>query len=121
MFIFLTMSLCSSPQKKLSLTVENSGQQYEVHKQAEITISLKANPTTGYSWQIVELDTNVVAELDSTKFKADSKMLGSPGIRTFHFVAKGSGTANIHLKYSRPWEKEEAPLETFQVKINVKE
>ena len=118
MFIF---SLCASPEKELTLAAENSGQQFELFKNTDITIALEANPTTGYRWTISELDTSILTEIEKVSFDTDSENIGAPGIQTFRFKSIRTGKTRLKLIYQRPWETDKKPLDSYSVFFVVKE
>jgi inhibitor of cysteine peptidase len=66
------------------------------------TISLKSNPTTGFSWQ-PEFDSEFL-KLVSKDFKSDSTLPGSPGVEFFEFEAIKQGEVKVKMIYKRPWE-----------------
>ena len=87
----------------------------------KLIVTLKSNPTTGYDWQVDEVDESVV-KLVAQEFKpaSDPNRLGAPGQTEFQFQAVGAGTTNLHLIYVRSWEEGVDPEDAFQVSITVK-
>jgi|GEM_PF-1299806 len=66
------------------------------------TISLKSNPTTGFSWQ-PEFDSGFL-KLVSKNYESDSTLPGSPGVEFFEFEAIKQGEVKVKMIYKRPWE-----------------
>ena len=66
------------------------------------TISLKSNPTTGFSWH-PEFDSELL-KLVSKDFRSDSTLPGSPGVEFFEFEAIKQGQVKVKMIYKRPWE-----------------
>lgn len=86
----------------------------------DFTISLEANPSTGYSWELTgPLDDQVVVELGSDHQPGEGTGVGVPGQQLFRFQAVGKGTATIGLQYVRPWETGVAPAKTSEFTVNV--
>ena len=86
----------------------------------QFTISLEANPSTGYSWELTgPLDDKVVVELGSDHQAGEGTGVGVPGQQLFRFQAVGKGTATIGLQYVRPWETGVAPAKTSEFTVNV--
>ena len=86
----------------------------------DFTISLEANPSTGYSWELTgPLDDKVVVELGSDHQPGEGTGVGVPGQQLFRFQAVGKGTATIGLQYVRPWETGVAPAKTSEFTVNV--
>jgi inhibitor of cysteine peptidase len=89
----------------------------DVDKNETFTITLDANPSTGYEWQ-VNFDEDYL-DLTDRDFEADSELLGSSGEETFQFKALESGTTYIYFIYLRPFEEDEAPIEKQIYKIRI--
>jgi inhibitor of cysteine peptidase len=88
-------------------------QPIEVRVGEEFVIILKANPTTGYQWQLAQpLDEGKV-ELVGSEYKApEGDRVGAGGTEVWTFKAVGAGKTTIALEYVRPWEKDAPPAET---------
>lgn len=84
-----------------------------------LVLTLKSNPTTGYKWQIAELD-EAVLKGTSQEYKADQPvLLGSGGNEVWQFQAQSSGSTTLRLEYRRPWEEDVEPFQTFSVQVVV--
>jgi inhibitor of cysteine peptidase len=73
----------------------------------EVQITLDANPTTGYVWELTELDTNRLAQLGLFDYNTDTEqqgLYGAPVKMTARFKAIAPGTATVTLVYRRPFE-----------------
>lgn len=77
--------------------------------QKEITINLKSNPTTGYSWFLMDYDKQFFTATQHTYLRPNPKLMGAPGVEKFTlqvnpalYAAPHAGT--IKLVYKRPWE-----------------
>jgi len=83
----------------------------------EFVISLKSNPTTGYSWEALS-PASWLQPLGKT-YKADEPVLiGSGGVENFRFKALGKGTTSITFGYSRPYAATAVETKTFSVEVN---
>ena len=85
-----------------------------------VTIEIKGNPSTGYTWEAVLSDENVVEVSKDVKYLGAKGMVGAPSM--FYFTVRSVLTGNtvLTLEYKRPWE-EKAPLEKKVYNINVDE
>ena len=83
-----------------------------------IIITLKSNPTTGYSWNVVDIDFSILKP-GKTEFRPQSNLLGAPGQEVLYFTALENGETKLVLGYLRPWEKGEKPLDTFSVIVKI--
>ena len=105
------------------LGAEDSGSQVELTSGQVLEVTLESNPTTGYSWEISEVDAAVLSQMGDVEFreapKEGEQMVGVGGIETFRF-ASATGETTLTLVYHRPWEKDVEPLETFMVQVVVR-
>ena len=83
-----------------------------------VTIELKGNPSTGYTWEAVLSDENIVEISKDVKYLGAKGMVGAPSMFYFTVRSLSSGNTILTLEYKRPWE-EKAPLETKVYNINV--
>ena len=85
-----------------------------------VTIELKGNPSTGYTWEAVLSDENIVEVSKDVKYLGANGMVGAPSM--FYFTVRSVSTGNtvLTLEYKRPWEEKE-PLETKVYNITVDE
>ncbi|MCQ4574524.1 MAG: protease inhibitor I42 family protein [Candidatus Brocadiales bacterium] len=103
------------------ITQADGGKTFKVRKGGEITIRLKGNRTTGYSWAVEEADKNVL-ELIKDVYTPDQPVIpGSGGVRTLTFKAVSVDTVPVRLKYWRPWEGNSSAVKRFGVTIQVSE
>ncbi|MCX6056312.1 MAG: protease inhibitor I42 family protein [Chloroflexi bacterium] len=106
--------------KTQEVTKEMNGQTISVKAGDSFTLTLAGNPTTGYVWELSELDQTFVSLTGDPDYRADSNLTGAGGVYTYKFNALKAGTTTLKLIYRRPWEKDISPLETFKVTVEVK-
>lgn len=97
----------------------NRGNSFDIAQGSVVSIRLEENPTTGYQWEISELDSRVVELQDSEYIGASKVVLGAGGLRIFTFEAKSPGVTQVRLKLRREWESEEEAIEHFEVTLRV--
>ena len=85
-----------------------------------VTIELKGNPSTGYTWEAVLSSENIVEVSKDVKYLGAEGMVGAPSMFYFTVRSVSAGNTVLTLEYKRPWE-EKAPLETKVYNINVDE
>lgn len=119
-FIALLMALAACGAAAVELSEQDNGQSVEVASGEKITITVEGNPTTGFSWEVDEIDAAVAELVGEPGYKSDSKALGSGGVYTFTFKAINVGTTNIKLIYHRSWEEGVEPEKVYEVTLNVK-
>ena len=87
-------------------------------KSDAVTIELKGNPSTGYTWEAVLSDENIVEISKDVKYLGANGMVGAPSMFYFTVRSVSAGNIVLTLEYKRPWE-EKAPLETKVYNITV--
>lgn len=82
-------------------------------------VTLPSNPTTGFQWQVVNFDKNLLILSNSTYENPKTKLIGAGGQMHFTFaLQKGKSypeSTVIVLKYARPWEPETATVKKIKV------
>ena len=107
LFLAATLAACGGSTgggATIELTAADSGSAHPATVGDRIVISLDANATTGYSWQLAPgLDTSVVkfVSQDYQQAPASPNMVGVGGTATLTFEAVGEGTTTIALAYMR--------------------
>jgi predicted secreted protein len=83
------------------------------------TISLPANPTTGYEWK-ADYD-YVLLKQESAQFEgaaSETKRVGAGGTSSFVFLPIKPGKSTIYFVYKRSWENIAADTRAFHVEIS---
>jgi inhibitor of cysteine peptidase len=104
----------------LVLDQANSGGTFELRPGETVDISLGANLTTGYNWQVVPFQATVLAQTGEPVVEENEGLLGAPTTVTFRFTAVAPGEQVVQLNYVRPWEESAVPEDIFMVTIIVK-
>jgi len=105
------------PAKEVKLDANDNGRQIDLQKGQTLVITLESNPTTGFMWEVVELDESILRQMGEAEFQPESEALGAGGTETFRFQAMSPGQAALKLVYHRPWEEDVDPLETFSPQV----
>ena len=85
------------------------------------TINLKANPSTGYVWQPIHYDKQLLLLVDTSFVVTNRKLMGSPGISVFQFQRKASKypkKTQITFKYARSFEPGSETLQKIIIHFN---
>lgn len=70
-----------------------------------LTVTLPANATTGFSWEVSDIDDTITAGEPVYKTTPNPRgMVGTGGRTTITFTAAKAGTGTATLTYCRPWE-----------------
>ncbi len=107
----------------MMLDNNDSGSRIELSKGDEISITLESNPSTGYTWQVVEIDNQVIKQLGEPEFilpgETNHPQPGKGGVEIFRFSAVSPGRANLHLIYVRSWDEDQQPAQEFFIDVVV--
>ena len=83
-----------------------------------VTIELKGNPSTGYTWEYNLSSENVVAVSKEVKYLGAKGMVGAPSMFYFTVSSISEGNTVLSFEYKRSWETK-TPLETKVYNISV--
>ena len=113
------MAGCSA--SVVMLDAGDSGGEVQVGIGQTLDVTLESNPSTGYSWQVVEVP-GVLEQVGEATFatEAAGDVVGAAGTETLQFTALGAGTGTLLLEYRRPWETDAIAEEVFEITVTVK-
>ena len=118
--LLLTALTACGSAKEVNLDADDNGNQVELKTGQTLVISLEGNPTTGYTWQVAELDEAVLRQVGEMEFEPDTGNVGAGGLQTLRFETVNSGKTSLDLVYHRSWEEDEQPVDTFYVQVVVR-
>ncbi|MCK4449557.1 MAG: protease inhibitor I42 family protein, partial [Anaerolineae bacterium] len=102
---------------EIRLTEEDNGRLAELGEDQVLVISLESNPSTGYSWEVAEINEDVLHQVGETEFEQLSPLLGAPERQILRFKSVGAGQSTLKLVYHRSWEKGVKPAREFSVQV----
>jgi inhibitor of cysteine peptidase len=79
----------------------------------DFVISLEANHSTGYAWELAS-DLPTWLRFIRSEYKVpvtDPPMVGAGGVEEWTFRASAEGTATVTFEYRRPWEPDQPPAQ----------
>jgi len=106
--------------RELRLGAQDDGRQVELNVGQTLTISLEANPTTGYTWAVQPLEEEILEQVGKPSYKPSAKRVGAGGTQTFRFRAVAPGKVELRLIYCQPWAKGQKPAKTFTCYVQVR-
>lgn len=115
------MQVARGSSRAVRLDARDNGRRLELRVGQRLMLQLRANPSTGYSWEVVSSGQPVLRQLGEPTYTPDSHMVGAGGQLQYEFRAEQAGTASLKLAYARPWEKGKEPADTFSVTVVVTE
>ena len=101
------------PEKKSEQRTLKVGEAFELR--------LDANATTGYAWEVAELDESKVRLVanDYVEGATSGQVVGAGGQSVLRFEAVAKGQTRIKLVYRRAWETGVEPIKTYTVELTV--
>jgi inhibitor of cysteine peptidase len=118
--LFLVSS-CIGPSS-YDLGYNDNGSTLKLNTGDTLTITLDGNPTTGYLWVFgapFDPEMLVMTSESYSKPEGPKGMVGVPVKKTMTFKAFNAGRTGIQLEYRRPWERNEKPIKTFEVLVEI--
>ena len=88
-----------------------------------LAIKLESNPTTGYGWHVMDVDESILQAEGGPEMIEPTQatpMLGAGGWQVIRYRAKASGETVMTLGYSRSFEPDVPPIETFTLTVKVR-
>jgi inhibitor of cysteine peptidase len=89
---------------EVNLSEQDSGREVALGASDVLALRLESNPSTGYSWQVTEMDSKILSQWGDVTFEAKSELLGAPATQVTRFAAMAEGETTLRLAYMRPWE-----------------
>lgn len=94
----------------ISLSFADQTKVITVQAGQNFTITLEANATTGYRWQLAKpLDESLIRLVSSEYLPDKTELVGAGGKQIWVFKALNAGKTAVSFKYVRPWEKNIQP------------
>ena len=118
--VFLAVVVMAGCAKTVEVNQEMNGGSVTLEQGQTLVLKLASNPTTGYDWEIVDLNAAILEQVGEVEYKSDSGLTGSGGVNTYTFRAVESGNTQLSMVYHRSWEKDIPPIETFDLDVTVK-
>jgi predicted secreted protein len=118
--ILAVSSIVCSASKPLIISEDSNGKTFSVTRDTPFTIALKGNASTGFSWNIRDLDTTKLYKSGLIRFKGRDTIPGTSGTFYLDFKPIKKGLSTIRLVYSREWETGIPAEDSFSVTISVK-
>lgn len=120
--VLLILTTCS-PRNEVKIDDESNNGQVELQTGQTLVVSLESNPTTGYTWEVAEVDDTLLQSEGEAEYKESKtggeQLVGAGGTQTFRFTAAEVGETTLKLIYHRAWETDVEPVQTFSVQVTI--
>ena len=108
---------------EVQVGADDDGSQIELVEGQILVVTLGANPSTGYTWEVLEIDPAVLQQVGEAEFQSKDVpegFVGAGGQMTFRFQAVSAGQTSFRMVYRRPWEAAEDPVFYFSLQVVVR-
>jgi predicted secreted protein len=121
LLLFASVMLAACGNAPTALQPSDPAVPIEVSAGEEFEIVLASNPSTGYSWALVdELDPGVVAVVSQEYKSEEDPAPGSGGMDVWTFEALSAGETHIVLGYYPPSNEPTDPQQIVEFTVTVK-
>jgi len=107
-----------------TITVDESNKKEIIclKKGAILEIILGTNPSTGYEWSIVNIDSTKLKIVSESYIanQVNRDVVGSGGDKIYLLKTISKGNTAIELIYFRSFEKEIPPKKKFHINLNIR-
>ena len=120
--IVLLFTLIGCFTTTITIKENDQKEKYIIKKGDNIEIVLNANPSTGYKWQVVNIDNSKLKIVDETYIskKVNRDIVGSGGNKVYLFSVIDKGNTIIEFEYFRPFEKELPLNKKFYINLDIR-
>ena len=127
-FFVVLMAINSNGQNFVKVSKSEAGQTINLSTDQVLEIKLPRKSSTGYTWYLsVNEDKtiqNSITQIGDDEFVLDShgklkgrKMVGGSGTQIIRYIGSSQGTTVLKLELRRPWEKENAALDSYTITV----
>ena len=109
-------NLSATIPKQVVLTERDNGSSISVYKGQELVIELNSNPSTGYRWEVVESNENILRFMGMEFGEPETNLFGAPQKQIIRFEVNDTGICSPKLVYQRPWEQ--TPEDYYMIRVN---
>jgi C1A family cysteine protease len=125
-YLSLALVVCAvfsvNAQNFISVDKGQAGQQISISQDQVLEVRLPMTPSNGYAWYLKNANNENVQELGSLQqigdwtFVSDNpeQPIGASGYQIIRYIAKASGSANLHFELIKPWTQEKA-LDAYDI------
>ena len=112
--------------QRTSVDESDSGGSVTLNQKATLQVSLVGNPSTGYSWTVVDDAGGILKQIGepvvqdvNPNANPSGPAVGQSQRQGFQFDAAKTGTGALKMEYKRAWETTVPPEKTFTVDVTV--
>ncbi len=112
-----------TPDEEVHVDANDADGQVELEQGQILVVTLESNPTTGYRWEVAEIQESILEQMGEAEFKpsqtGEPPISGAGGWEIFRFKAISAGQMTLQLVYLQPWVEGVEPINTFSIEVVV--
>jgi inhibitor of cysteine peptidase len=109
----------------VKVNLSDNGSQVALEQGQVLAVTLEANPTTGYWWEVAQVEASILEQMGAGVYHMDDTEdpppPGTGGVKIYRFKAVGAGQTTLELALRGSGEADEEPLQTFSLRVVVGE
>jgi len=122
------------PPTEITLGAGDDGRRVQLREGEALVISLEANPSTGYGWELdrgpLDIEGQSLLVQTAEEFQTQQELrspgagvqevaplLGAPETQILQFQARATGETDLRLVYRRPWEADAPPAGEYSLHV----
>jgi inhibitor of cysteine peptidase len=107
----------------VKVSLSDDGSQVALEPGQVLAVTLEANPTTGYWWEVAQVEASILEQMGAGVYHMDDTEdpppPGTGGVKIYRFKAVGAGQTTLELALRGSGEADEEPLQTFSLRVVV--
>ena len=120
--VLITGCPLTSTAVDVELVQDDKGKTFSITVGQIVSITLPSNVSTGYAWELDELDADILENTNQRYNSSSSTAPGSGGEEVWQFTARDTGIIVVRLEYRRSWEDDTIdPADVYQVTFKITE
>lgn len=101
------------------LDADDDGTTVNLPLGGHVQIRLESNPTTGYGWELAQMDEGMLENTDHQFTGPIVPLPGAGGTEVWEFTTRAAGESVLQLEYVQPWMPDVEPADVFEVTVEV--
>jgi inhibitor of cysteine peptidase len=107
----------------VAVSLSDNGSQIELDQGETLAVSLDANPTTGFWWEVAEVEASILEQVgDGIYYMDDTEdppPPGTGGVKVYRFRAVSAGQTTLKIVLRGSVKEDVEPVHTFSMLVVV--
>ena len=106
------------------VSLSDNGSQVELDQGEILAVTLEANPSTGFWWEVAQVDPSILEQMGDGMYYMDDTEdpppPGTGGVKVYRFRAAGAGQTTLELALRGSAEEDVEPAYVFSLEVVVR-